>query len=33
MKILLSIVICSQVAGECMDPYPWPKHLIHNMIV
>ena len=25
MKILLSIVICSQVAGACMDPYPWPE--------
>ena len=24
MKILLSIVICSQVAGTCLDPYPWP---------
>ena len=24
MKILLSIIICSQVAGSCLDPYPWP---------
>jgi len=24
MKILLSMVICSQVAGACMDPYLWP---------
>ncbi len=25
MKILLSLVICSQVAGTCLDPYPWPE--------
>jgi hypothetical protein len=24
MKILLSIIICSQVAGTCLPPYPWP---------
>ena len=24
MKFLLSIVICSQVAGTCLPPYPWP---------
>ncbi len=24
MKFLLSMIICSQVAGSCMDPYPWP---------
>ncbi len=24
MKILLSLIICSQVAGTCMPPYPWP---------
>tara|TARA_R100000700_G_scaffold14602_1_gene20577 strand:+ start:179 stop:391 length:213 start_codon:yes stop_codon:yes gene_type:complete len=24
MKILLSLIICSSVAGECMPPYPWP---------
>jgi len=24
MKILLSIIICSQIAGTCLDPYPWP---------
>jgi len=25
MKILLSLIICSQVAGSCMEPYPWPE--------
>jgi len=24
MKILLTFVICSQVAGSCLKPYPWP---------
>ena len=24
MKFLLTLVICSQVAGTCMPPYPWP---------
>jgi hypothetical protein len=24
MKILLSLIICSQVANTCLDPYPWP---------
>ena len=24
MKILMSLIICSSVAGECMPPYPWP---------
>ena len=24
MKILLSVIICSQVANTCMPPYPWP---------
>ena len=24
MKFLLSMIICSSVAGECMPPYPWP---------
>ena len=24
MKFLLSIVICSQIAGTCLDPFPWP---------
>ena len=24
MKFLLTMVICSQVAGTCMPPYPWP---------
>ena len=26
MKLLLSLIICSQVANTCMDPYPWPEH-------
>ena len=25
MKILLSLIICSQVAGSCLEPYPWPE--------
>jgi hypothetical protein len=25
MKILLSLIICSQVAGTCMPPYQWPE--------
>ena len=25
MKILLSLIICSSVAGECMPPFPWPE--------
>ena len=25
MKILLSLVICSQVAGSCLEPYEWPQ--------
>ena len=25
MKILLSLIICSQVAGTCMPPYEWPQ--------
>jgi len=24
IKITLSLIICSQVAGTCLDPYPWP---------
>ena len=24
MKILLSLIICSQVAGTCLPPYQWP---------
>ena len=24
MKILLTLIICSQVANTCMPPYPWP---------
>ena len=26
MKFLLSLIICSQVAGTCLDPYPWPDN-------
>ena len=25
MKILLSLIICSHVAGTCMEPYEWPQ--------
>ena len=25
MKILLSLLICSQIAGTCMEPYEWPN--------
>ena len=25
MKILLSLIICSQVHTTCMPPYPWPE--------
>jgi len=25
MKFLLSLIICSSVAGECMPPYEWPE--------
>ena len=25
MKILMSLIICSSVAGECMPPYEWPE--------
>ena len=25
MKFLLSLIICSSVAGDCMPPYPWPE--------
>ena len=24
MKFLLSMIICSQVAGTCLKPYSWP---------
>tara|TARA_B100001109_G_scaffold67150_1_gene54739 strand:- start:245 stop:463 length:219 start_codon:yes stop_codon:yes gene_type:complete len=24
MQFLLSLVICSQVAATCLEPYPWP---------
>ena len=33
MKILLSLIICSSVAGECMPPYEMAlKHLELSMI-
>jgi hypothetical protein len=25
MKILLSLLICSQIAGTCLEPYEWPE--------
>ena len=25
MKFILSLIICSQVAGSCLDPYQWPE--------
>jgi len=25
MKIILSLIICSQVAGTCLEPYQWPE--------
>ena len=25
MKILMSLIICSSIAGECMPPYEWPE--------
>ena len=25
MKFLLSLIICSSVAGECLPPYKWPE--------
>jgi hypothetical protein len=25
MKILLSLIICSQMAGTCLEPYEWPE--------
>ncbi len=24
MKIILALIICSQVGNTCMQPYPWP---------
>ena len=25
MKFILSLIICSQVAGTCLQPYQWPS--------
>tara|TARA_R100001015_G_C4449875_1_gene40402 strand:+ start:81 stop:293 length:213 start_codon:yes stop_codon:yes gene_type:complete len=25
MKFLLTLIICSQVAGTCLEPYEWPE--------
>jgi len=25
MKFVLSLIICSSIAGECMPPYDWPE--------
>ena len=25
MKILMSLIICSSVVGDCMPPYEWPE--------
>ena len=25
MKFLLSLIICSQIAGTCLEPYVWPE--------
>tara|TARA_R100001086_G_scaffold107121_1_gene53993 strand:+ start:88 stop:303 length:216 start_codon:yes stop_codon:yes gene_type:complete len=25
MNFILSLIICSQVAGACMEPYVWPE--------
>ena len=25
MKILLSLIICSQISNTCMTPYTWPE--------
>ena len=25
MKIILSLIICSQIAGTCVEPYQWPE--------
>ena len=34
MKILISLIICSSVAGECMPPFQWPETFrIRNTIV
>ena len=30
MKILLTLIICSQVAGTCMEPYEWPERFHTN---
>jgi hypothetical protein len=25
MKILLTLVLCSQIQNVCLEPYPWPE--------
>ena len=25
MKFVLALIICSQIAGTCMEPYEWPE--------
>ena len=25
MKILLTLIICSSIAGDCIEPYHWPE--------
>ncbi len=25
MKILLTLIICSSIAGDCIEPYQWPE--------
>ena len=25
MKIILTLIMCSQVQVACLDPYPWPE--------
>ena len=25
MKILMSLIICSSIVGDCMPPFQWPE--------
>ncbi len=25
MKIMLTLIICSSIAGDCIEPYQWPE--------